>query len=109
MELLLNVLAQAAQPAQQPRGSLLTALLPLLAIFAIFYFILIVPQRRMQKKHQELVTALQKGDRVVTAGGLIGEIVGVKDDEVTLRTGATTVVVQRQRVVGRYGEQPVAQ
>jgi preprotein translocase subunit YajC len=109
MELLLNVLAQAAQPAQQPRGNLFTALLPLLAIFAIFYFILIVPQRRMQKKHAELVTALQKGDRVVTAGGLIGEIVAVKDDEVTLKTGSTTVVVQRQRVVGRYGEQPVAQ
>ena len=107
MELLLTVLAQAAEP--QPRGNLLTALLPLLAIFAIFYFILIVPQRRMQKKHAELVTALEKGDRVVTAGGLIGEIVAVKDDEVTLKTGATTVVVQRQRVVGRYGEAPVAQ
>jgi preprotein translocase subunit YajC len=72
-----------------------------LAILAIFYFILIVPQRRQLKEHETLVSALQKGDRVVTAGGLIGEIVQIKDDQVQLKTGTSTVVVERNRIVKR--------
>jgi len=87
-----------AQVAVGPSWS--TFVFPL-AILAIFYFILIVPQRRQLKEHQELVAALQKGDQVVTSGGLIGEITGIKDDSVQLRTGTSTVVVERSRVVKR--------
>jgi preprotein translocase subunit YajC len=72
-----------------------------LAILAIFYFILIVPQRRQLKEHETLVSALQKGDRVVTAGGLIGEILQIKDDQVQIKTGTATVVVERNRIVKR--------
>jgi preprotein translocase subunit YajC len=72
-----------------------------LAILAIFYFILIVPQRRQLKAHEELVAGLEKGDRVVTAGGLIGEITGIKDDAVQIKTGTSTVVVERSRIVKR--------
>ncbi|HKP77247.1 MAG TPA: preprotein translocase subunit YajC [Longimicrobiaceae bacterium] len=87
--------------AQAPAGpSIATFVFPL-AILAIFYFILIVPQRRQLKEHQQLVAALQKGDQVVTSGGLIGEITGIKDDSVQLRTGTSTVVVERSRVVRR--------
>ena len=86
----------------QARGanSIATFIFPL-AILAIFYFILIVPQRRQLKAHQELVAALEKGDKVVTAGGLIGEITGIKDDQVQIKTGTSTVVVERGRIVKR--------
>src|SRR3982751_2921343 len=87
---------------QTGASSLGTLVFPL-AILAIFYFILIVPQRRQLKQHQELVSALQKGDKVVTAGGLIGEITGIKDDSVQIKTGPSTVVVERSRIVKRNG------
>ena len=85
----------------QTGASSLVNLFPLLGMFAIIYFILIVPQRRQVKAHQALVDSLQKGDEVVTAGGLIGEITGIKDDVVQLRTGQTTVVVERARITAR--------
>jgi len=92
---------------QTGASSLGTLVFPL-AILAIFYFILIVPQRRQLKEHQNLVAALQKGDQVVTAGGLVGEITGIKDDAVQLRTGTSTVVVEKSRIVKRTGGPGVA-
>ena len=65
---------------------------------AIFYFLLIRPQRQQQKKHRELMASLQRGDQVVTSGGIIGEVVHLKDNEVTLRTGDTRVVVLRSSI-----------
>ena len=85
----------------QARGANPATFIFPLAILAIFYFILIVPQRRQLKAHQELVAGLEKGDRVVTAGGLIGEITGIKDDQVQIKTGTSTVVVERSRIVKR--------
>lgn len=58
---------------------------PFLVIFAIFYFLLIMPMRKRQKKHQEMLTKLAKGDRVVTSGGLFGTVVEVQGDRVILR------------------------
>jgi preprotein translocase subunit YajC len=58
---------------------------PFLVIFAIFYFLLIMPMRKRQKKHQELLSKLSKGDRVVTSGGLFGTVVEVQGDRVILR------------------------
>src|SRR3954453_501001 len=87
--------------AQASASNPLATLLFPLAILAIFYFILIVPQRRQLKEHQQLVSALQKGDQVVTAGGLVGEITALKDDTVQLRTGTSSVVVERARITKR--------
>jgi len=75
--------------------------IPIIALMAIFYFVLIVPQRRQAKAHEALVSALQKGDQVVTAGGLIGEITALRDDQVTLRSGSSSVVVERTRIARR--------
>jgi preprotein translocase subunit YajC len=58
---------------------------PLIFIFAIFYFLLILPQQRRQKKWQGMLDALKTGDRVTTSGGLRGTIVAMKDDAVHLR------------------------
>ena len=70
----------------------------LVLIVAIFYFLVIAPQRREQRKHREMLAALRAGDEVVTAGGLIGEIVQLKDDQVTLKSGDSRVVVERVRI-----------
>lgn len=59
--------------------------LPLVFIFGIFYFLLILPQQKRQKKWQEMLNNLKTGDKVVTSGGLRGTIIGLKDDHVHLR------------------------
>ena len=94
METATLVLAQA-----QGGGAGFLGFVPILLMLAIFYFILIVPQRRQLKEHQNLVANLKTGDEVVTAGGLIGTITGIKDDAIQLRTGGSTVVVERNRIV----------
>ena len=66
-------------------GSGLLGLAPLLFIFAIFYFLLILPQQRKQKKWQAMLSELKTGDKIVTTGGLRGTIISLKDDAVTLR------------------------
>ncbi len=70
---------------QLPGGSGLLGLAPLLFIFAIFYFLLIMPQQRKQKKWQAMLGELKNGDKVVTSGGLRGTIVSIKDEALTLR------------------------
>lgn len=59
--------------------------LPLVFIFAIFYFLLIMPQQRRQKKWQEMLGNLKTGDRVTTSGGIRGSIIALRDDAVHLR------------------------
>ena len=70
---------------QIPGGSSLLTIAPLLFIFAIFYFLLIMPQQRRQKKWQAMLGELKTGDKVTTSGGLRGTIMSLKDDAVTLR------------------------
>ena len=62
----------------------LGAFLPLIIIFAIFYFLLIRPQQKKSKQHKQLLTDLKKGDKVVSSGGLHGIITGLADDVVTV-------------------------
>ena len=60
------------------------AFLPLIIMFAIFYFLLIRPQQKKAKLHQEMLATLKKGDKVVSSGGLHGVITGITDDLVTM-------------------------
>jgi preprotein translocase subunit YajC len=71
---------QAAQGAPDPFGFLI----PMAAIFLIFYFLLIRPQQRRQKQHEKMLRSIDKGDRVVTSGGLHGVVTGVTEDVLTL-------------------------
>jgi preprotein translocase subunit YajC len=66
-------------------GMSLITLAPLLFIFAIFYFLLIMPQQRRQKKWQKMLGELKTGDKVVTSGGIHGTIIALRDDYVHLR------------------------
>jgi preprotein translocase subunit YajC len=70
---------------QMPSGTSLLGLAPLLFIFAIFYFLLIMPQQKKQKKWQAMLSELKNGDRIVTSGGLRGTIISLKDDALVLR------------------------
>ncbi len=68
----------------QPLGGL-TSLVPLVIMLGIFYFLLIAPMRKRQKQQEQMIAGLKAGDRVLTAGGIYGTIVGIKDDRLTLR------------------------
>ena len=74
-------------------------------IFAIFYFLLIRPQQQQRKQHEAAILQLKKGDRIVTAGGLVGEVQHIKaaatpgaDDEITVKSGESRLIVERGRI-----------
>jgi preprotein translocase subunit YajC len=69
-----------AQAEQSP----FSMFVPMIAIFLIFYFLLIRPQQKRQRQQEDMIKAVEKGDEVVTAGGLHGKVVGVTDDILTL-------------------------
>ncbi|MGD8869198.1 MAG: preprotein translocase subunit YajC [Gemmatimonadales bacterium] len=71
----------------------------LAAFIGIFYFLLIRPQRQQQKRHEEMVKALRRGDEVATLGGIVGRIVHIKDDRITIKTAEDTrLVIERDKV-----------
>lgn len=77
---------------------------PILIIFAIFYFLLIAPARKRQKALREMVSNLKKGDRVVTTGGFLGEVSSVKDDTIILKLADNVRVrVTRAAIAGMEG------
>ena len=65
---------------------------------AIFYFLLIRPQRRQAQQHKELLASLQRGDQVLTSSGIVGEVLHIKDDQVTIRSGESKFVILRSGV-----------
>lgn len=86
--------------AQAQGGNAFISFLPLILLF---WVMIILPQRKQAKAHAGMVAGLEKGDRVVTMGGLIGEVVALRDDEVQLKTGTSTVVVERARIARKAG------
>ena len=78
--LIATILASAAAPGGG--GAFIVQILPLLLVFVIFYFLMIRPQQRRMKQHQATIAAVQKGDQVITAGGIRGKVTKVADDEV---------------------------
>ncbi len=95
----LTVLAALFAPSGQGGGGLSVLLFQVALIFGIFYFLIIRPQRRQREQHEKLLAALQKGDQVVTSGGIVGEVVHLKDTEVTIRSGESKLVVLRANIV----------
>ena len=73
--------------------------LPLILIFVVFYFVLIRPQTKKQKEHQEMVNALEVGNEVVTAGGILGKIQEMNENYVQLEISENvTIKIQRQTI-----------
>lgn len=74
-------------------------LIQMLLIFGIFYFLLIRPQAKERKKHDEMLSAIKKGDEIVTNGGIIGKVVHVEENRLTVKTGDNTrLTVDRGRI-----------
>lgn len=86
------------------------------SIFAIFYFLVIRPQSKQRKDHESKVMSIKKGDQVVTAGGIVGEVIHIKEglkdgqpvsglsDHVTIRSGESKLVVTRGRIAAVGGD-----
>jgi preprotein translocase subunit YajC len=96
MSFISTAYAMGAGPSaggEQP--DMLASLFPFILIFAVFYFLLIRPQQKKAKEHKAMIEALKKGDAVITAGGLLGRILDVDGDVMTVDLGETTVRVGR--------------
>ncbi len=92
------ILAVLAAPREGGNAGLIL-MAQMVAIFAIFYFLLIRPQRKEQQRHRKMLEELRKGDEVITNGGIIGTVVHLKDDHVTIKTAENTrLLVQRGRI-----------
>ena len=86
----------AAAPAQ---GDPMTSLIFMVVIFAVFYFLLIRPQAKRAKEHKAMITALAKGDEVVTVGGVLGRVTSLGDAYVTVDIAeGVEIKVQRQAI-----------
>ncbi|MDO8567539.1 MAG: preprotein translocase subunit YajC [Dehalococcoidales bacterium] len=101
---LLALLGGCVAPQQSPSsqgGFDWTIIIFLVAIFAVFYFLMVRPQRKKQKQQQELIHSLKRGDNVVTAGGIYGEIDIVADDSIVLKVeSGATIRVAKSSVLG---------
>ena len=90
-------------PREGANGTIIF-MVQMVAIFAIFYLLLIRPQRKEQERHKEMIRGVKKGDEVVTSGGIIGTVVHAQEDRVTLKTGENTrIVVERARIARLEG------
>ncbi len=76
----------------QGGSDIFASLLPLIVLFAIFYFLVIRPQQKQAKAHKEMIGALKKGDKVITNGGLICEVVKPEEDFIKVKLNDDTVV-----------------
>ncbi|TQR60824.1 preprotein translocase subunit YajC [Campylobacter troglodytis] len=75
-------------------SSLLTSLLPLIVLIAIFYFLVIRPQQKQAKAHQKMIDELQKGDKIITTGGLICEVIKPEQDHIKVKINEEGVFVK---------------
>ena len=91
--------AQTAGAAADPSGGLMQ-LLPMILMFVVLWFLMIRPQMKKAKEHKALIAALAKGDEVVTGGGLVGRIVKVGDNYVTVEIAEGTEVVVQKPAIG---------
>lgn len=101
-----------------PRYSLPLFILQVALLFGIFYFLLIRPQAQQRRKHEERIRNVKRGDQVVTAGGVIGEVIHIReatkegeavkslDDAITIKSGESRLVVERRAIakVATQGE-----
>ena len=102
-------LALVVQAPAAGRGSLLPFVFQVVAIFAIFYFVMIRPQQKQRKDHEERLRNLKRGDEVVTSGGIIGKVVHIAaptgegksatmDDRITIKSDESRLIVERGRI-----------
>ena len=101
MNPIVSILALATPPASSQAGppqNPVMAFLPMILLVVVFYFILIRPQQKRAKEQAKLLTALKAGDEVVTASGIVGTVISVKEKTVTLRSNDSKLEVSKASV-----------
>ncbi len=110
MTLFLPIFPLAQAATSQGVSSFAPLIFQFGAIFAIFYFLMIRPQQKQRKEHERAIMGLKKGDEIVTSGGLVGEVIHIKeglkdgvaastlDDRVTIKSGESRLIVERGRI-----------
>jgi preprotein translocase subunit YajC len=100
------LLAMATPPGQ---GAAWLQVVPFVLVLGIFYFVILLPMKKRQKKVDEFLAALKVGDRVVTSGGLYGSVAKLGDTSLHLQVAANVrVEVARSAIVGYQGQPPIA-
>ena len=100
----MNLAYAMGNQAASGQGGQIMAFLPLILLFAVFYFLLIRPQQKRAKTHKTFMENLKKGDKVVTSGGLYGTITGVTDDAVTIEIAEKVRVRILKSAVADYAK-----
>lgn len=106
----LSLILAAQAPSGGGAGSFTPFLLQMALIFAIFYLLVMRPQQKQRKQHQQSLRELKKGDQIVTAGGIIAEVIHIKEslkdgapvttmeDRITIKSGESRLIVERGRI-----------
>ena len=89
------------------QNDVVTSLLPLIVLFAIFYFLVIWPQQKQAKKHKAMIESLDRGDKIVTVGGLIAEVVKPEEEYFKVKLNDDTVVKLSKEYVAKKIEDEV--
>ncbi|MDR3163377.1 MAG: preprotein translocase subunit YajC [Helicobacteraceae bacterium] len=87
-----------------PTGGILQSILPFVVLFAIFYFLVIYPQQRQQKKHKEMIDALARGDKIITSGGIYAEVVRAEADHLKVKIADDVTVKLSKEFVAKKVE-----
>lgn len=85
---MLNTILAAGATGEAGTMGMITQLIGIGAIFAVFYFIMIRPQKKREKEIQEMRSRLDVGDEIITSGGIIGRVVSIKEDTILIETGS---------------------
>lgn len=85
-------------PSGQGGPGMSMFLIQIALFIGIFYFLIIRPQKRQRQQHESLLKSLQRGDKILTSSGIVGEVVHIKDDEVTIRSGEAKFVIMRNGI-----------
>ena len=101
-----GVIPAAAAPPGAQQGSPFGSIFMMLLIVGVFYFLVFMPARRRQKKHQEMIDALKAGDRVVTNGGIFGTVTAVEDQKIQLRVAPEVKIDIAKSAVAGFAEKP---
>ena len=93
---MLHFLTTATEPAA-PAGGLMSPIIMVVAMLAIMYFLMIRPENKRKKEAEQMRSAVKKGDKVVTIGGIVGVVVDVKDNKFVMETGADQVRIELEK------------
>ena len=94
-----DLITPAHAQSAAPGGSDLMTFLPMIAIFVVFYFLLIRPQQKKAKEHRAMIDAIEKGNEVVTSGGIVGRVSKLNDQFVTIEVApGVEMTLQRQAI-----------